>query len=157
MDNENRREIRPAGGEVLSRVAQPGAAEPNQINGEALESRNLLEPAEALIAEGLGGANLIGIAEGVDPSLLFRTPEAIPLELETHGAGFGNGDADVVRAPRVALDRNALERNFRVRFEESHDETQDFYGGGAWIAFDQLARDACFEAPQGVLERLGGG
>jgi len=94
------------------------------------EGCRLLEvPAvEAIPAEFVGGANLVGEAEGIDPALLFRPPPAIPRELNHArlSAAFDNRGPDEIGAARTGVHPQPIDHPFRVGMEQLVDEADDF-------------------------------
>ena len=100
------------------------------LGGLAGERSGLLEvpPVEAIPAEFVGGANLVGEAEGIDPALLFRPPPAIPRELNHArlSAAFDNRGPDEIGAARTGVHPQPIDHPFRMGMEQLVDEADDF-------------------------------
>ena len=94
------------------------------------ERSGLIEvpPVEAIPAELVGGANLVGEAEGIDPPLLFRPPPAIPRELNHSrlSAAFDNRGPDEIGAARTGVHPQPIDHPFRMGMEQLVDEADDF-------------------------------
>ena len=100
------------------------------LGGRAAEGSGLLEvpPVEAIPAEFVRGANLVGEAEGVDPALLFRPPPAIPRELNHPrlSGAFDNRGPDEIGATRTGIHLKPIDHPFRMGMEQLVDEADDF-------------------------------
>ena len=100
------------------------------LGGFAAEKGGLLEvpPVEAIPAEFVGGAYLVGETEGIDPALLFRPPSAIPRELNHArlAAAFDNRGPDEIGATRTGVNLKPIDHPFRMGMEQLVDEADDF-------------------------------
>jgi hypothetical protein len=83
-----------------------------------------LPPVEAIPPELIGGADLIGKSERVDPTLLLGPPAAVPGELDGAGlpATLDRHRPHEVRAPGAGVDAESLDRPFRVRVQQLADQ-----------------------------------
>ena len=98
------------------------------LGGLAGERRGLQLPAvETIPAELVGGANLVGEAERIDPALLFRPPPAIPRELYDPrlAAALDHCSPDEIRAARTGVHLNSIDHPFRMGMEQLSDEADD--------------------------------
>ena len=110
-----------------SRIPHPPSHFP--LGGVAGEGRRLQLPAvEAIPAELVGGPNLIGEAERIEPTLLFRAPSAIPRELNYAGLSttFDHGGPDEVGAARTGVYLHSIDHPFRMSMEQVGDQTDNF-------------------------------
>jgi hypothetical protein len=99
------------------------------LGGLAAEGSGLLElpPVEAVPAEFVGGANLVGEAEGIDPAFLFRSPSAIPCE-PNHprlSAAFDDRGPDEIGATRTGVDLKPIDHPLGMGMEQLVDEADD--------------------------------
>jgi hypothetical protein len=79
---------------------------------------------KAVPAELVRGTDLIGESERVDPPLLFRSPPAVPGELDHAGlsAALDRDGAHEVRAPGSSVNSQVLDRPFRMGVQQLVDE-----------------------------------
>ena len=90
--------------------------------------RSIEVPAvEAIPAEFVGGANLVGEAEGIDPALLFRPPPTIPRELNHArlSAAFDHGGPDEIGATRTGVHLKSIDHPFWMGMEQLVNEADD--------------------------------
>ena len=82
---------------------------------------------EAVPAELVGGADLIGEAKGIHPSLLLRSPTTVPRELDNSGmtTALDGYAADEIRAARPGVDAYALDHPLGVSVQQLIDEPDD--------------------------------
>lgn len=82
---------------------------------------------ETVPAELVGGSDLIGEAERIDPALLFRAPTAVPGELDHAGlsAALDRDGSDEVRASRSGIDAQAIDSPLGMRVQQLVDEPDD--------------------------------
>ena len=117
-----------------------------------------LPPVEAIPPELIGGADLIGKSERVEPTLLLGPPAAVPRELDGAGlpATLDRYRTDEVRASGPGIDTQSLDHPFRVRVQELVDETDHLDARG--IAHERDRGRFCTrgECDDVGLEAIGG-
>ena len=99
------------------------------LGGLADEGGGLQLPVvEAIPAELVGGANLVGEAERIDPSLLFRPPPTVPRELyyPRLSSALDNRRPHEIGAARTGVHLNPIDHPFRMSMEQLGDESDDF-------------------------------
>jgi hypothetical protein len=118
------------------------------------EGGGLLElpPVEAIPAEFVGSANLVGETEGIDPALLFRPPPAIPRELNHPrlSTALDHRRPDEIGATRTGIHLNPIDHPFRMGMKQLVDEADDFDpGDGAY------ERDGCHIGARRERDHIG--
>ena len=86
-----------------------------------------LPPLEAIPAELVGGANLVGEPERIDPTFLFRPPAAIPRELNhtRMATALDYCGPDEIGATRAGIHLNSIDYPFRMGVKQVGDEADD--------------------------------
>lgn len=97
------------------------------LGGLAHGSAGRLPMVEAVPAELIGGANLIGEAKGIDPALLFGAPAAVPGKLDDArlSAALDRDCSNEVRAARPRVNAQAIDGPFGMRVQQLVDEPDD--------------------------------
>ena len=98
------------------------------LGGLGGEGHRVQLPAvEAIPAELVGGANLVGKAERVEPAFLFRPPPAVPREVDHAGlsTALDHRRPDEVGAARTGVHLHSIDHPFRMGMEQVRDQTDD--------------------------------
>src|SRR6185503_18857024 len=142
-----------------SRSARRARATSNRLvrTVSAAHSTSLPHP-ETPPVEFTRGANLVGKAEVIGPAFLLRAPSAAPLELEDVSArDRARFDAaDEIGASRLALDRDALDREVGLRGQHLLDQPLNLDRRYVACGADPGGVAVAVESSNVSLERLGG-
>ena len=110
---------------------------------------------EAIPAELVGGANLVGEPEGIDPTFLFRPPAAIPGELDPTrlSTALDYCGPDEIGAARAGIHLNSIDYPLRMGVKQVGDEADDLdprdgahERNGRHIRARREGNDVAFEA-----------
>jgi len=105
------------------------AAARETLGGLTHVRRGLRVPAmEAIPSELVGGANLVGEAECIDPALLFRPPTAVPCKVNHArlSTTLDNCCSHEIGAAGTGIHLNSIDHPFRMRVKQLGDEADDF-------------------------------
>lgn len=137
-------------------VPHPSSVIP--LGGLACDGHGLQLPAvETIPAELVGGPNLVGEAERVDPAFLFRPPPAIPGELD-HArlpAALDHCRPDEIGTARTRVHPNAIHHPFRMGMQQMGDESDDLDPRGGAHQRDGGHIGARREGEDVALEAIG--
>ena len=120
-------------------------------------ARAQLPVMEAVPPEFVGGADLVGEPERVDPTLLFGAPAAVPCELDDPrlATTFDSDRANEIRAARPCVDLQMLDEPFRMGMEQLIDEPDHFDPRHATDERDRRSLGAGCERGDVSFESLG--
>ena len=98
--------------------------EPDPLNLGRRRRRALLPSLEAVPAELVGGANLVGVPIRIEPSLLLGPPSAVPREIEAAplASTLDDDRSHEVRAPRTRVDVQPFDGELGVGMEQLIDQ-----------------------------------
>ena len=115
----------------------------------------LLPLGEAAPVEFIRGADLIGKAKRVEPTLLLGAPPAVPEELEQarFASALDYQGAMEVGAAGACVDEHALDGELGVRVQELREQPDDLHAGDAAREDDAVGFLMRGQGAQGGFER----